>query len=489
MLKNRKNSTTFKVVLLPIIALICIAITFTSERYIDHKISQNVLMPNFSKAVMDGKKDMLKAVVDTQTALVTDAIADIDDLSKQHDALEVLLKDSLFLEDKSGYLFAFKYDNTCIWHPDDSLVGKNLSDLQDVNGKYFMQELCKIAIENGEGFANYHWKKNNQILPKVSYVKAIPGRDIYIGTGIYADSVEKTKSKLVSIVKAKEKQYGIFTIIIMILAVILLLISSTYITGKVVGPLKNALEVIAKAIAEITQTANCISQGAQSLAANATKQASSVEETSSSLEEISSMSRMTSDNARQTNVLSSESSTVADSGSESISQMTAAMEGIQKSSQEINNVIKIIDEIAFQTNLLALNAAVEAARAGEAGKGFAVVAEEVRNLAMRSAEAAKGTAQMIEESVRSSQKGVRIVKDVSSAFCQVTNTSEKMSTLISEIYNGSCEQTAGIEQINEAMHNINESTQSIAANAEQDASSANLLKHQVEKVQQVIENL
>jgi methyl-accepting chemotaxis protein len=115
------------------------------------------------------------------------------------------------------------------------------------------------------------------------------------------------------------------------------------------------------------------------------------------------MARRNTENSNATAAMVSESQIRFEETDRSLTEMIAAMDGINASSEQISRIIKVIDQIAFQTNILALNAAVEAARAGEAGMGFAVVADEVRNLAQRSAQAAKDTASLIEDSIAKSQ--------------------------------------------------------------------------------------
>ena len=149
----------------------------------------------------------------------------------------------------------------------------------------------------------------------------------------------------------------------------------------------------------------------------------------------------------------------------------------------------MIDEIAFQTNILALNAAVEAARAGEAGMGFAVVADEVRNLAQRCAQAARDTAALIEESIAKSNDGKVKVDQVAAAIRAMTKESEKVKTLMDEVNQGSQDQACGIEQIGKALAQMEQVTQTIAANAEETAASAEELNAEAGTLRNAVDRL
>jgi methyl-accepting chemotaxis protein len=256
--------------------------------------------------------------------------------------------------------------------------------------------------------------------------------------------------------------------------------------NTVVGNLDAAMSLVTDAVSQVASASDQISGGAQTLANGASEQASSIEEISSSIEEMSSMTKQNAENSNKATILVSEARTAAGDGDASMKRMAEAIGRIKASSDNTAKIIKTIDDIAFQTNLLALNAAVEAARAGEAGKGFAVVAEEVRSLAMRSADAAKSTAEKIEESVKSADSGVAITEEVAKSLGDIVDRTEKMGELIGEIAAASNEQALGIEQVNKAVAQMNEVTQSNAANSEESAAAAEELSGQAAELSNMV---
>ncbi|HFI5787122.1 MULTISPECIES: methyl-accepting chemotaxis protein [Escherichia] len=160
--------------------------------------------------------------------------------------------------------------------------------------------------------------------------------------------------------------------------------------------------------------------------------------------------------------------------------MTHTMQEIATSSQKIGDIISVIDGIAFQTNILALNAAVEAARAGEQGRGFAVVAGEVRNLASRSAQAAKEIKGLIEESVNRVQQGSKLVNNAAATMIDIVSSVTRVNDIMGEIASASEEQQRGIEQVAQAVSQMDQVTQQNASLVEEAAVATEQLANQAD---------
>ncbi len=231
---------------------------------------------------------------------------------------------------------------------------------------------------------------------------------------------------------------------------------------------------------QVAAAAAQVSSSSQTLAEGASKNAASLEETSASSEQIHAMARRNTENSKNVAGIVAHSEAKFSDTNRALDEMVLAMGEINGSSQKISKIIKVIDEIAFQTNILALNAAVEAARAGEAGMGFAVVADEVRNLAQRCAQAARDTAALIEESITSSSGGKAKVDRVAEAIRGVTAETAQVKALVDEVSVGSQEQAHGIDQISQAIVEMEHASQTTAATAEQSAAAAQQLTAQAQ---------
>jgi methyl-accepting chemotaxis protein len=242
--------------------------------------------------------------------------------------------------------------------------------------------------------------------------------------------------------------------------------------------LQKIIEQVSSGITTISQASDEIASGNMDLSSRTESQASSLEETAASMEEMTGTVKQNAENAQMANRMVQNAATVASKGGAVVAQVVTTMGSINQSSRKIVDIISVIDGIAFQTNILALNAAVEAARAGEQGRGFAVVASEVRSLAGRSAAAAKEIKSLIDESVSNVGIGTKLVDEAGATMTEIVESVSKVTSIMAEIQAASDEQTLGISQINEAVRQMDNTTQQNAALVEQAAAAAGSMQNQ-----------
>ncbi|WP_432591769.1 methyl-accepting chemotaxis protein [Stenotrophomonas maltophilia] len=245
-----------------------------------------------------------------------------------------------------------------------------------------------------------------------------------------------------------------------------------------VSQLTQIVGQIQASASSITLAAGEIASGNSDLSRRTEQQAANLEETAASMEELTSTVRQNAEHARQANQLAIGAHGVASQGGSVVGQVVTTMSAIEASSKKIAEIISVIDGIAFQTNILALNAAVEAARAGEQGRGFAVVASEVRTLAQRSAAAAKEIKGLIDDSVGKVAEGSSLVHQAGSTMGEIVASVQRVTDIMAEISAASQEQSAGIEQVNQTVVQMDETTQQNAALVEEATAAARAMEDQ-----------
>ncbi len=263
--------------------------------------------------------------------------------------------------------------------------------------------------------------------------------------------------------------------------------------GQLLRAMRTMQDFLARTVATVRQGVEEINGGAREIASGnadlssrSEEQAASLEQTAASMEELASTVKNNADNARQASTLASNASDVATRGGDSVQQVVTTMNGISESSRQIADIIGVIESIAFQTNILALNAAVEAARAGEQGKGFAVVASEVRSLAQRSAGAAKEIKDLIGASVDRVGAGSRQVQQAAQTMEEIVAAVRHATSIMHEISVASEEQAGGIEQVNQAIGQMDAATQQNAALVEEAAAASSSLEDQAARLAQAV---
>jgi methyl-accepting chemotaxis protein len=256
--------------------------------------------------------------------------------------------------------------------------------------------------------------------------------------------------------------------------------------NKMRKKLREALVGAAESADSVRHCAEDIAKGSSDLSSRTENQAATLQQTAGSMDTLTAAVCATADDAMHANDLVKSASGVATRGGQLMSDMVTRMDDINHSAAKISEIIGVIDGIAFQTNILALNAAVEAARAGEHGRGFAVVAAEVRSLAQRCAAAAKDIKTLIVNSVEKTESGAKLVHEAGTTMQELLASVSKASGLIGGIAQAGRQQSRSLGEVNQAISQVDGTTQQNAALVEQTAAAACSLKEQSSRLAETI---
>jgi methyl-accepting chemotaxis protein len=147
------------------------------------------------------QREMLSARIDQTKSIVDMALNMAAGLKKQVDAGQMTKEaaiaefgkrgNTMTYDNGAGYLFGTGYNGITIMAPDPKQVGTNRMEVV-TNGRKLSQELMDGVKANGSILLTYEYIKPGEQKPirKMGYAVAVPGFDMYVGTGAYLDDLD-----------------------------------------------------------------------------------------------------------------------------------------------------------------------------------------------------------------------------------------------------------------------------------------------------------
>jgi methyl-accepting chemotaxis protein len=277
-------------------------------------------------------------------------------------------------------------------------------------------------------------------------------------------------------IEAKIRSLTVLLVVILVFALLGAAVLTAIVSHDIVNPIVKSVKKIATSSTQITAA---VAQQEYTVS----QQANAVNQTTTTMNELSVASEVSAKQAEASAVSAHQALTLADSGRQSVENTMKGIVNLQEKVEAIakqisylsENAVKIggisdlVADIANQTNMLALNAAVEAVRAGENGKGFSVVATEIRRLAdesKKSAEKINGlvteikmaidqTVKVTEEGAKTADKSIQQAQGTTTILGGVAESIDKVFLNNQQISLNANQQAIAIQQVLEAMNNVN----------------------------------
>jgi methyl-accepting chemotaxis protein len=457
--------------------------------------ARDLAIEKTGQIMLEDQKDKIKVATHSMALSISNMIKGVESEEEKVQIFRKMLEGIRFEADQSGYFFVNK-GMAAVAHINESLLGKDMKDIKDKNGVYFIRELHEQA-EKGGGFVSYIWDKPGKgDTQKISYAQKIPGTEYFIGTGVYIDNIETTKAVITTEINGNVKMSIIRMVIIaglIFIAIASLCLIIVWGIGASLKAMIAGFEDVAKGEGDLTKrisirskdelatlgelfnlfmekiqniirqlsgdaqnidvssnelvsVAKDMTQNANGTADMAGKVTTAAEDMSSNLnsvaaamEESSTNAHMVASAAEEMNATINEiaknaenARVISGNAATKASEVEAGMSVLNKAAQSIGKVTDTIAEISDQTNLLALNATIEAARAGEAGKGFAVVANEIKELANQTVRATSDIRSQIDNVQNNTNSTLTAIHEVSGVIRDVNDIVATIATAVTQ---------------------------------------------------------
>ncbi|WP_174244273.1 methyl-accepting chemotaxis protein [Vibrio atypicus] len=409
----------------------------------------------------------------------------------------------IFIGDKQGVQLATGVS---------SLLGKNIMNLQDSTGSYFVQKLYRAASSGG-GFVDYNWRNPDKgsTDPKTSYAMQFQPWEWMIGSGMNMVALQAVTER--SEVASMGYAAGILVLLSLVIAFFIKTITSPLkrsvkamenlskgegdLTQRL--PEEGSIELILLArhfnqfvasvqriMLNITDAGSQVSSAASQLSTSVhhiddslnqqqmdvdmlatamTEMLATVEEVAGRTVEANDASRLAAEETNKSHVIIGQNVEEANRLADQIQSASDVVSQLAADARNVDTVLEVIRGVAEQTNLLALNAAIEAARAGEQGRGFAVVADEVRSLSLRTHESTLEIQSIVEKLQVGAENIVSVMDQGSEQASNASNLSTRAGN--------------ALNRINQEVHTIEEMNQHIATAAEEQTVTVNDINRNV----------
>lgn len=415
-----------------------------------------------AEIMLEGQKEKVLVATKSMALSIGEEIKIVSSGEEKLALIRRVLDPVRFEDDDSGYFFVYKGTVNMVMPPKKSLQGKDLGGLKDQNGLYLIRELNRAA-HSGGGFVKYYFEKPGAgVQPKISYAMMIPGTDMWIGTGVYLDNIEKETGKMSAGMTQSADSVTLRIVLVAGAVLVLLVIPlSVYLIRTIVNPLTESTDA-ATAVAEGNLDVKLNPEGRNEISTLQVALNTMVSTLSENLESIRAKEAEAQEQAR----IAGEAA--AQAREAQLKAEGAKKEGMLAAADQLQNVIDRISTITAEVT----GSADEIKRGSEFQKQrvteTATAMEEMNVTVLEVAKNATETNESSEMSMRKASEGAEVVQNVISAMSNIQDRTDQLKKSMQDLDR----QAVDIGNVLSVINDIADQTNLLALNAAIEAARA-----------------